>query len=630
MTMQILFSDTLIHALGWTLVHSIWQGCGIALVAFILLHIHRHKSARLRYTLSSGLLFCLFLTTITTFIWLFEAKNASNTEGGVLPKTEVVDNFVYWASPNANPSFAMLWVKKAAAFCNMHLSEIAFAWLIGLLFFGLKLVFGLAHLRQWRRRGGTPLDDDFWQTRLRHLQQQLSISRPIQLMATAWTSVPMTIGWLKPIVFMPIGIINQLTVNEVEAILAHELVHIAERDYLLNVCQAFIEVIFYYHPAVWWLSAVIRTEREMRCDEMAVALCQNDAVGYAKTLVRLQEYFDEAAVPQLALAFAKKESVLSRRVKNLFQSRTKQSTIMEKITITALLVGALCALSFVKNDNKTAFLPSHTEGVASKIISDSIPPSIVEKVITRAKPEEMPKFDTIEGFKQDVYLIKKTDSEGKTDVDTLIAFSPALPDKKILKTNTLNVGDNALIETELINDGLVSDPLKYEVMITKNELIINNKPIFDKELQNKYFYKFVPTGQKGYHYMKNVSDANTLKTSKDTEGLSNTNAPVKTFKMPASTPPNAVPGHCYAYCRNEDGTPSSDWFEIPCGDKITPEFISDLIKKLKEEGLLDASINTNTMTKDVRTAFTAYQKKYNLPVGNLNMPTLKHMGIAMP
>jgi bla regulator protein blaR1 len=543
--MQNIFSDSLIQALGWTLVHSIWQGCAFALFAFILLKTFRKRSARLRYTLTSGALLCLFLTTITTFVWLFQAENARYTEGVALTEQDVLVTEVYWGEAASNASFTRICVKNTLAFCNQHLSEIAFAWLIGLLFFGLKLAFGFAQLRQWQRRDSVPLTDDFWQIRLRHFQRQLSISRPIQLLATAWTSVPMTIGWLKPLIFIPLGIVNQLTANEVEAILAHELVHIAERDYLLNVCQVFIEVIFYYHPAVWWLSAVIRTEREMRCDERALLLCQNDAVSYAKTLVRLQEYFDDATVPQLALAFAKKESVLSRRVKNLFQSRTKQSTIMEKITMTILLVGALCALSFVKNEGKTAFLPQNTDGiyrntreVVQKIQSDTFPNESF--VITLAKPEEMPKLSLDTNlYKSVVFLTKKTDANNKVQIDTIIEITD-LSDRSIDTT---------------------PKPLKLIV---------------------------------------------------------------------SSTPPNAKPGHCYAYCKNADGSAKTDWLEVVCGDKISEEFIEIVLKKLKSERFLDASVSSKIVTKEIGKAVTAYQIKHGLPEGNLNLPTLKHMGIAMP
>jgi beta-lactamase regulating signal transducer with metallopeptidase domain len=661
--MQILFSETLIHALGWTLVHSLWQGCLVVCIAACLLHIYRHKSAQLRYILAYGCLLSLFFTTVFTFGLLFKAKNAQNTEGGISIQQDVGETIFYWGAQGENASFTALWVKKATIFFNTHLTEISIAWFIGLLFFGLKLGFGLMRLQQWQKRGGIPLDEDLWQIRLRHFQQQLSISRPITLLASTWSLVPLTIGWLKPLIFIPIGMVNQLSAAEIEAILAHELVHIAERDYVLNVIQAFIEVVFYHHPAVWWLSNVIRTEREMRCDEMAVRLCQNDAISYAKTLVRLQEHFASADAPHLALAFSKKESVLSRRVKNLFSSRIKQSTIMEKITITALLVGALCALSFMKNEvkmpqnarntystsqesreggistfsktgkgiqkpmeiliplSKTHF----TEGGVSKI-KDTIPQDETVK-ITRAKPEIESTVlkNTPSPYAKQVYLAEKKKPDGTIVIDTVIRISINADNtpQPVTESQILaGTKKSEALEAELLKDGLVTDPSDYEVAIKATSLKVDGKFVDNKALIDKYYQYFTPNAGKN-HTFKKVGEKTLGKMKKDT---------LPTYRPEANppTPPNAKPGHCYAYCKNADGSPKSEWLEIPCNDKVTPAFIAILVKKLKVDGFLEASFSSETITKDIGMAVLAYQKKHNLPEGNLNLPTLKHMGIEMP
>jgi beta-lactamase regulating signal transducer with metallopeptidase domain len=661
--MQLLFSETLIHALGWTLVHSLWQGCLVAFVAACLLHIYRHKSAKLRYTLAYGCLLSLFFTTVLTFVMLFSAKNGKNTEGGILTQQDAGETIFYWVENSENAHFMAIWVKKATVFFNTHLTEISIAWFIGLLFFGLKLGFGLIRLRQWQKRGGLSINDDLWQIRLRHFQQQLSISRPITLLASAWTVVPLTIGWLKPLIFIPVGMVNQLSAAEVEAILAHELVHIAERDYLLNVIQAFIEVVFYHHPAVWWLSAVIRTEREMRCDEMAVRLCQNDAISYAKTLVRLQEHFASADAPHLALAFSKKESVLSRRVKNLFLSRTKQSTIMEKITITALLVGALCALSFMKNEVKmpqniqpvlasesvategsvstvlkvenTILIPSETPIFPSKAhfteggvseVKDTVPRDETIK-ITRAKPETetIVLENTSSPYAKQVYLTEKKKPDGTIVTDTVIYMSinADKTPRPITESQILaGTKKSEALEAELIKDGLITDPSDYEVAIKATSLKVDGKFVDNKALIDKYYQYFTPNAGKN-HTFKKVGEKTLGKMKKDT---------LPTYRPEANppTPPNAKPGHCYAYCKNADGSPKSEWLEIPCNDKVTSAFIGILVKKLKVDGFLAASFSSETITKDIGMAVLAYQKKHNLPEGNLNLPTLKHMGIEMP
>ena len=83
---------------------------------------------------------------------------------------------------------------------------------------------------------------------------------------------------------------------QVEAILAHELAHVRRHDYLVNLMQTLAETLLFYHPAVWWLSARIRDEREHCCDDVAVAVC-GDPVGYAAALAELEAWRSRRVEP---------------------------------------------------------------------------------------------------------------------------------------------------------------------------------------------------------------------------------------------------------------------------------------------------------------------------------------------
>src|SRR4030095_11498069 len=89
------------------------------------------------------------------------------------------------------------------------------------------------------------------------------------------TKVPVVIGHLKPVILFPIGILNSLPQNEVEAILLHELAHIARNDFLINLLQQFTEIIFFFNPAVIWVSSCIKSERENCCDDIAISVTQD-------------------------------------------------------------------------------------------------------------------------------------------------------------------------------------------------------------------------------------------------------------------------------------------------------------------------------------------------------------------
>lgn len=185
------------------------------------------------------------------------------------------------------------------------------------------------------------------------LIQIIGIRRPVILLESALVHAPLTIGWLKPLVLLPIGFINRLSAAEVEAVLAHELAHIARRDWIFNLLQAFIETIFYYHPAVWWLSGVIRRERENACDDVALAATGNP-IAFARALVQVQEM--AAPVPALALALSgtrRRRPLLERVRRILNQAPQQQHQVMEKITATFILLALLALVGFRANTAPT-------------------------------------------------------------------------------------------------------------------------------------------------------------------------------------------------------------------------------------------------------------------------------------
>jgi beta-lactamase regulating signal transducer with metallopeptidase domain len=96
---------------------------------------------------------------------------------------------------------------------------------------------------------------------------------------------------------------------QVEAILLHELAHIQRSDYLVNFLQTLLETLFFFNPAVWWLSSLIRAEREHCCDDLALAHMTNQ-MAYLKALVHFEEY--RLSTPRQAVAFGGSRGVLTR------------------------------------------------------------------------------------------------------------------------------------------------------------------------------------------------------------------------------------------------------------------------------------------------------------------------------
>lgn len=128
-----------------------------------------------------------------------------------------------------------------------------------------------------------------WRERLADLAQKIDLRGRVTLLESALAETPLVIGWLRPAILIPAGLLAGLPAAQAEAILLHELAHIARRDYLVNLLQAAVEGLLFYHPAVWWVSHVIRRERELCCDDRVIAIV-GDATAYAQALAALEQH----------------------------------------------------------------------------------------------------------------------------------------------------------------------------------------------------------------------------------------------------------------------------------------------------------------------------------------------------
>ena len=380
---MITISDAILRALGWALAHSLWQGAVAALLLLILLP--RLQTARQRYWAAYGTLASIFLAALGTFFWSFEPESKLGTlwsDTGLAPgmlaeqayfETNISETFAQWLESN-------------------HTLIVA-VWLIGFVFFLFRLGGGLWQIQRLRTRG-LNAPDALWLEKTQVLASKIGVSRSVKLLESAWVNTPLTIGWLKPAILLPIGLLNQLSQAEVEAVLAHELAHIARRDWVFNLLQAFIETIFYYHPAVWWVSQIIRRERENACDDVALAATGNP-IAFARALVQVQELATLAPTLALAMSGGKRRRPLLERVRRILnQAPQQQHQVMEKITATVILFVLLALIGLRANSvpsleaafAQIADLPvSFLDGQdpEDQIVSDSLPKPKGTRKITR-------------------------------------------------------------------------------------------------------------------------------------------------------------------------------------------------------------------------------------------------------
>ena len=344
---------TLVHsplgnALGWTLFHSLWEGAIMALVLFIALS--RIRSSRGRYLVACLAMLGVLAGFCCTFVYLMP-------EG---PRTLTSIHNPYHAFGDTNLSL----VPPANLHAEDLLPWLSPFWLAGVILFHLHTVASWLAARRLRRRG-VCCAPTLWQQRLTQLRERVRLSTPVALLESSLANAPCVVGYLRPVILVPIGMLAGMPAQQIEAILLHELAHVRRRDYLVNLLQTVVEGFLFYHPAVWWISGVIRTERENCCDDLVVALC-GDAHGYAATLGALEQ--TRWAAHDAALAA--NGGSLMKRIRRLLYPLEAPRTVLSPV-LSAVILAVTAALALTawqaqpqENPKPTAYQAWLNEDVA--------------------------------------------------------------------------------------------------------------------------------------------------------------------------------------------------------------------------------------------------------------------------
>jgi beta-lactamase regulating signal transducer with metallopeptidase domain len=200
-----------------------------------------------------------------------------------------------------------------------------------------------------------------WQPAANRLAQQLRLRKPVRVVEFTRVDVPAVLGWLRPVIILPVAAIAQLSPTQVEAVLAHELAHVRRHDYVVNLLQRVAEAVLFYHPAIWWISARVREEREHCCDDLAIEIC-GDRDSYATALAELESRRITAPV----LGLAATDGPLLSRVRRILQVSGPDRIQGPNWTLTVALV-ALFALVVGGPQRSPTLLAQATTSVAEAL-----------------------------------------------------------------------------------------------------------------------------------------------------------------------------------------------------------------------------------------------------------------------
>ncbi|MDW3645512.1 MAG: M56 family metallopeptidase [Bacteroidia bacterium] len=339
---EIITSSALAQAFGWTLFHSLWQGfIWVLALSLILRYVSRQK-AQLRYFASLLCLFGLFAGSFGTFLYEYRLISTSTFSLSLGADAHIIVNQPGQFTAAENSGFLQQ-ISINVESWGRYLPYVSMIWMLGVLFFSVRWIGSWVYLQDIRRNSHEAKYK--WQSWVDEIAHEMGIRKYVTLKESSQIQSPMVIGHLKPIILLPLGMLTNLSTTQLEAIFAHELAHIRRYDFLINMIQSFMEIIFFYHPAQWWISNQIRDEREHCCDDAAVEIC-GDPLAYAKALADLEEI--RMVQLQLAPALSGRKPHLLNRIKRLMAPDMYESPKETRVYLMSLLILGL-GFSFIIN-----------------------------------------------------------------------------------------------------------------------------------------------------------------------------------------------------------------------------------------------------------------------------------------
>ncbi len=338
--------STLVSAWGWALLHFLWQGALIALVAGLLLRISRQAKPQIRYAIACIALMLCFLLPMSSVLRSFATQAQAET-------TKDTVHAISDLSSTKNAAFSG---KALQETLHHRIPWVVIVWSLGCAFFSLRMALGLSWVANARRHCHANSDASL-QAKLNVLAIQFELPHRIRLLICNDIDSPVTAGWWKPVVLIPAALAMRLTPDVVEALLAHELAHIKRHDYAMNLLQSAIEAVLFFHPAVWWLSKQIRIERENIADDLAAEIL-GEPRRLAVALAALGEF--QTSVPSLTPA-AQGGNLMSR-IKRLM--KPNQHVLHWKMSAVLFSLALVCLSVYAREKTVTEETPISESSIA--------------------------------------------------------------------------------------------------------------------------------------------------------------------------------------------------------------------------------------------------------------------------
>ncbi|WEJ98373.1 MAG: M56 family metallopeptidase [Candidatus Sphingomonas phytovorans] len=344
-------------ALAWTLIHFCWQAAAIAFVYGTIDRVFPGLSSRARYGLALGAMLAIVATAIATLIHQ-EALARIAAVSVTIPNTGQgvpLADVAIGAGAAFRPAFASSANGDLLFWLDM-------AWLAGVLLLSVRGIGGWIVLQRLVHAADLAVPAPLTEM-IDRLCACMTL-RPVVLRLSLQASGPFVMGLFRSVVVLPVSALAALSPDQLEAVLAHELAHVRRADYFWNLLQTLVEALFFFHPAVWWISRRLREEREHCCDDLALAAC-GDPLAFATALCALEV----SRNPALALAINghRPTSALRLRVAHILGERLPAPRRAAPLMLAGVAVLGLCTVSALPRARASIVQPARPKHVPKRV-----------------------------------------------------------------------------------------------------------------------------------------------------------------------------------------------------------------------------------------------------------------------
>lgn len=332
-----------LQALGWAVLNSLWQMALLWIIYQVLTSLFKAAKPSAKTALAGSLLMIGFAWFVYTFFLVFTTNDPVTIVTGGMLHTEA----------------------DVASRFNSIVPLASVVYLVLLIIPVLRFTRNYRYVQVIRKYGLSRIDAE-WRLFVNTIAERMGIRRPVQVWLSEFVSSPVTVGWLKPVILVPMAAVANLSTHQMEAVLLHELSHIRRYDYIINLVISFIRTVLYFNPFAKAFVKIVETEREKSCDEMVLQF-QYNSYEYASALLTLEKLSREQRLLMLAAAGSGKG--LMTRIESIMGVQTRKGFSITRLgTILGSVLLVMLFNYFLSGNQKTAD--------AEKIFSNAISASL--------------------------------------------------------------------------------------------------------------------------------------------------------------------------------------------------------------------------------------------------------------